>query len=110
MSVKEVANCEVKLTTPALIDRDYNTMLRRFFTSEITFLGRWGRLGRTQSNWKVDMANTDNCGSCAVHALKYFPKEIQTQLKQKEIIDPVEFYSVMGEMRNIPTAPVVKLQ
>lgn len=37
-------------------------------------LGRWCLNDKTKNNWKVDMANTDHCGTCSYEHPKAAPK------------------------------------
>ena len=73
--------------------------LQRFFQTEVKMLGRWARQSRKESNWKVDMANIDHCGTCG--------------LEKKPAEAGVEFYTIVAEMSATPTqiraadAPVV---
>ena len=39
-------------------------------TSPPPLLGRWCNNDKSKNNWKVDMANTDHCGSCSYDAVK----------------------------------------
>jgi hypothetical protein len=78
-------------------------MIRKLFQYERKLLGRWTRLGRKESNWKTDMANTDHCGICAIHELKQYPL---TQTVSET--DTLEYYLVMAEMGN--TSNVENLQ
>lgn len=67
-------------------------MFRKLFQIESKRLGRWTRLGRKESNWKTDMANTDHCGICAIQELKQYPTQTVSE------IDTLEYYLVMAEM------------
>lgn len=47
-------------------------MFRRLFrllhdvkASPSPVLGRWCTADKSKNNWKVDMANTDHCGTCS---------------------------------------------
>lgn len=52
-------------------------------TSPTPLLGRWCNMDKTKNNWKVDMANTDHCGSCSYDAVKQ--KHAATELKPGDI-------------------------
>lgn len=69
-------------------------MFRKIFQYKSKLLGRWSLLGRKESNWKTDMANTDHCGVCAIQELKRYP--IQTVCESE--INTLEYYSVLAEM------------
>jgi hypothetical protein len=68
-------------------------MLKYFVRSELKLLGRWARCGERQSNWKVDMANIDHCGTCAKSSQ---PKEYSLQ------DNSLEFFLVSAELSNSP--------
>ena len=40
----------------------------------------------TKNNWKVDMANTDHCGTCAYEETSTSKKQVQTLEKKKDLI------------------------
>jgi hypothetical protein len=51
----------------------YNRLIRMLFkNTNKTVLGRWERTGRVQNKIKIDLANTDHCGTC--HYVPYVPK------------------------------------
>jgi hypothetical protein len=68
-------------------------MIRKLFQYERKRLGRWTRLGRKESNWKTDMANTDHF---AIHELKQYPP---TQIVSET--DTLEYYLVTAEMGSV---------
>ena len=72
-------------------------MFRKLFQYESTLLGRWSLLGRTASNWKADMANTDHCGICAIQELKQYPTQPVSET------DTLEYYLVLAEMSTTTT-------
>lgn len=40
--------------------------LRRFFPVKPPILGRWCLHDTANRSWKIDMANIDHCGTCAL--------------------------------------------
>ena len=44
--------------------------LHSFKNSPLPILGRWCNMDKTKNNLKVDMANTDHCGTCSYDAIK----------------------------------------
>ena len=52
-------------------------------------LGRWCRTDKVHNDIKVDLANMDHCGTCALDKIK----EAQTVKKEKsKKVDPFEIY------------------
>jgi hypothetical protein len=45
-----------------------------------TPLGRWCLNDKSKNNWKIDMANTDHCGTCSYNLQKPLPKPSETLL------------------------------
>jgi hypothetical protein len=39
-------------------------------------MGRWCHVDKSKNDWKVDMANTDHCGTCSFDSPKDSPKNI----------------------------------
>lgn len=68
-------------------------MLKRFFRSEIKLLGRWASCNEIHSNWKVDMANIDHCGTCGKSTL---PKDDSFEKNS------LEFFLVHAEISSMP--------
>jgi len=51
----------------------YNRLIHMLFkNTNKTMLGRWERTNRLQNKIKIDLANTDHCGTC--HYVPYVPK------------------------------------
>lgn len=49
-------------------------------------LGRWCLNDKSKNNWKIDMANTDHCGTCSYEVQKPLPKAsepVLTPIKKK---------------------------
>ena len=72
-------------------------MLKRFFRSELKHLGRWARSGEIQSNWKVDMANIDHCGTCA-----------KSTLQKEDFLEKnsLEFFLVHAELSSMSSETI----
>ena len=41
-------------------------IMTRFFPAKRLMLGRWCLNDKTKNLWKIDMANIDHCGTCAL--------------------------------------------
>ncbi len=79
-------------------------MFRRLFHYTNTTLGRWALMGRRESNWKVDMANTDHCGTCAFYDMKHYPPTpTPTPVVEEHDANTLEYYLIMTEMSTTPT-------
>ena len=65
-------------------------MLKRLFNKlreiQPSPLGRWCLMDKSKNNWKVDMANTDHCGTCAYEETSTSKKQVQTLEKKKDLI------------------------
>jgi hypothetical protein len=44
--------------------------LQALKSSSPPLLGRWCNIDKSKNNWKIDMANTDHCGTCSYDAIK----------------------------------------
>jgi hypothetical protein len=56
----------------------YNRLIRMLFkNTNKTALGRWERTNRLQNKIKIDLANTDHCGTC-----HYVPKPKDLELHE----------------------------
>jgi hypothetical protein len=53
-----------------------------------TPLGRWCLNDKSKNNWKIDMANTDHCGTCSYDVQKTEPKKVQPSPPLKKIHRP----------------------
>jgi len=59
----------------------YNRLIRMLFkNTDKTMLGRWERTDRLQNKIKIDLANTDHCGTC--HYTPYVPKPKDLELHE----------------------------
>lgn len=56
----------------------YNRLIQMLFKNVNKPLGRWERTGRIQNKIKIDLANTDHCGTC--HYTPYVPKPKDLEL------------------------------
>jgi hypothetical protein len=54
-------------------------LLREVKSSPTPLLGRWCTADKSKNNWKVDMANTDHCGTCS-----YDPPKIKPSMKNND--------------------------
>jgi hypothetical protein len=67
-------------------------MLRRIYhflnTIKPIPLGRWCLNDKSKNNWKIDMANTDHCGTCSYDIQKPIPKNLQPSPPLKKLHRP----------------------
>jgi len=55
-------------------------------SSTLPVLGRWCHMDKSKNGWKVDMANTDHCGTCSYDAPKTI-SEIKNTIKNVKQLD-----------------------
>ena len=48
-------------------------LFRKVKPTPVPLLGRWCHADKSKNNWKVDMANTDHCGTCSYDPPKHEP-------------------------------------
>ena len=66
--------------------RFINNMIREFMQFEKTLLGRWELNNIRMTKRKIEMANTDHCGTCTYMTNAHTNKEVKDRKNQTAVI------------------------